>query len=63
MLHMLNRAEDTSNVGERCDLCGSEVTVVRTVSDELGACSICTSCAELWTTYLMHNPRLPRRAD
>jgi hypothetical protein len=58
---MLKNAEDKHKPGERCDLCGGDLMIVNAVSDDFGSFSICAGCAELWTTYLMHHPRLGRQ--
>lgn len=57
---MLKNAKEKLEPGERCDLCGTEITLVNDVSDDLGSCSICAGCAELWTAYLMHHPTVRR---
>ena len=58
---MPNNAEESPKHGERCDLCGGDLMIVNAVSDDFGSFSICAGCAELWTTYLMHHPRLARQ--
>ena len=48
---------------DRCGLCGDIVTNARARGDALGSYLVCASCAELWTTYLMHDPRALRTSS